>query len=139
MDIGLCDSEDQWQFQQWRTTDESSEDSDGKLLWGWDPSDEMEINQDECEKIIETLRQAIMTKCRHGRRWGCNRKQRNLKKRWEICMKVVGRKFSDGKSSNRIQQMDETVDIFGKEMGSLKTSWIRLIVGWRRETRCSGQ
>ena len=87
------------------------------------------------------LREVTMAKFRCGRRWGCNRKQRNLKRRWEICLKVVGRRFLDNESSNGIQQMDETVDMFKKEMGrnlEFEDSWMRMIVGWGRETRCSG-
>ena len=64
---------------------ESDDDSGDGQSWGWDPSDETGTNPDECDEIIVALRSVTMGKFEHGKRWGCNRKQRNLKRRWEIC------------------------------------------------------
>ena len=43
-------------------------------------------------------------------------KQRNLERRWKICMKVVGGKCLDDESSNEIRQIKLTVGGFEKEL-----------------------
>ena len=57
-----------------------------------------------------------VTKFKHGKRWRCNRKQRNLKRGWEICMEVVGRKCRDNVTSSEIKLMDKIMDECAKEM-----------------------
>ena len=74
------------------------------------------INLDKNEEIIETSREVAMAKHEHRRKWGSNRKQRNLKWRWEVHMQVVDGKFTDSTSSIRIKQTDEVMDVFAKEL-----------------------
>ena len=57
-----------------------------------------------------------MAKFKHGRKWGSNRKQRKSKRRWEVCMQMVGRKFTDRASSIKIKQTDEVTNMFKKEL-----------------------
>ena len=57
-----------------------------------------------------------MAKFSDGKRWGCNWKQRNLKKRWQVCMEVVCRKCTDDESLKRIMQMEKIVDDCAKEL-----------------------
>ena len=78
--------------------------------------DEMGINPDECEEVIQVLRDVTVVKFKHRKRWGHNRKQRNLKRRWEICMEVVGRKCRDNVTSSEIKLMDKIMDECAKEM-----------------------
>ena len=75
----------------------------------------MGINPDKCEEVIQALRDVVVAKFKHGKRWGCNKKQRNLKRRWEICMEVVGRKCMDNATLSKIKLTDEIVDECTKE------------------------
>ena len=97
-------------------SDDSSWDSEDDIrdgqLWGWDPLEEIGINPDEHDEIIAALRSVARSKFEHGKRWGCNRKQRNLKRRWEICQEAVVRRhmtMCQGKES--VRQMKSQMDM----------------------------
>ena len=46
--------------------------------------DETRVILGKCEEIVEVLREVAMAKCEHGRKWGSDRKQGNLKTRGEV-------------------------------------------------------
>ena len=56
------------------------------------------------------------SKFEHSKRWGCNRKQRNLKRRWEIYQEVVGRRHTDDVSRERMNKTDEIMDGCAKRL-----------------------
>ena len=74
-----------------------------------------ELTQMKVKKLLRPWGVA-MAKFKNGKRWGCNRKQRNLKRRWKICMAVVGGKFTENMSSSEIGQISKMVEIFEKEL-----------------------
>ena len=99
------------------------------------------MKPEEHEEVLQALEDAAVVKFRHGKRWGCNRKQRNLKRRGEVCMEVVSGKCTDNESLKRIMQTDEIMDECASElekMQNVKACWTKLIIGWEKETRHSG-
>ena len=120
---------------------EIDDDSDSGKSWEWDPVWEFGVNPDECEEVIAALKEASQLKFEHGKRHGCNRKQRNLERRWRICMKTVGRKRIDSVSRAMINGLEEAVNNCIEEMGewgNMKRCWNWLTIGWARETGWPG-
>ena len=126
---------------------EIDDDSDSGKSWEWDLVWDFGVNPDEYEEVIGALKEASQSKFEHGKRHGCNRKQRNLERRWRICMKTVGRKRIDSVSRAMINGSEEAVNDCIKEMGEwgnyvemleLADNWMgkrnrlaRLVVDWK--------